>query len=361
MQMTSQVDTLFVNMHGVTLTLEADNPRLMGYASEHLKGLMGPPTATPNLHVKCFWTQGHWDAQANPFSTNGAFNIIGKRMLGNANDLIWLDTLRMDGLQLRFMASEEKRWTFEVAYCFHPEKGKLEKLPEYEYKKYFSLMSYLVYYPLTWYLERYRGWTLLHASALVSEKGGIIIGGLGGVGKTTACVALLQRVGFELVSENLLFTDGEFLYPCYEPIRLDEKSLAMLGDKPAKLTPMRFPEGLKKKWLFHLNSQTIPQKVKPLVLFLPQFTPRRFVKELAPELALEKIMAINRLTRELDDYYWYASALEMHWPWPGQAQQRIDALRHFVQQVRCIELGIDQTAGIEAMVKDILNCIEKLA
>ncbi len=98
-------------------------------------------------------------------------------MLGSADELVWLDTLRMKGLQLRFRR-QEGRFVFDVAYRFHPKEGKVSELLAYEHKKYFSLMRYLVYHPLIWYLERSRGWTLLHASALDSVEGGINVRGL---------------------------------------------------------------------------------------------------------------------------------------------------------------------------------------
>jgi len=347
---------LGVRMHGVMLNLESDHAPLLAYAAEHLHGFAGEPNANPDLTVKCRWSQSEWDPEANPFPTHGALNVIGKRMLGKADDLIWLDTLRMKGLQLRFRR-EAGNWFFDVAYCFHPKKEKLENLPEYEYKRYFSLMSYLVYYPLIWHLENFRGWTILHASALAGARGGIIIGGLGGVGKTTTCVALMQRPGIRLISENIIFTDGEFIYPCDEPIRLDEDSLAMLGENPKGLASMNFPEGLKDKTLFHLDMNAISEKVKPVALFLPQFSPRRYLTRLAPDMAAEKILAMNRLTRELDDYGWYASALEMHWPRVGQAQKRIEVLQRLTQRARCYELGIDRSAGVEAVVDDILKTL----
>jgi hypothetical protein len=358
---TSQSETkLGVRMHGVTLTLESNHAPLIAYAAEHLNGLVDTPVKTPDLAVRGEWSQGEWDAQANPFPADGALNVIGKRMLGNARELIWLDTLRMPGLQLRF-CRDRKPLLFEVAYRFSLKKEKLEKFPNYEYKRYFSLMSYLAYYPLIWYLENFRGWTVLHASALASARGGIIIGGLGGVGKSTTCIALMQRAGIELISENIIFTDGEFVYPCGEPIRLDEGSLAMLGENLQGLTPMIFPEGLKDKSLFHLRTSALPartfepEKVKPAVFFLPQFSPRRYMISLDPESAAEKMVAINRLTRELDDYGWYASALDMHWPHAGQASNRIEVLRRFAKNVRCFELGIDRSAGVEAVVEDILG------
>jgi hypothetical protein len=373
---------LGVRMHGVALTLETNHPPLLAYAAEHLNGLVETPAAAPDLKVKCYWSEGDGEAEANPFPDDGVMNVIGKRMLGNADELIWLDTLRMKGLQLRFRR-EHWQWTFEVAYRFHAKKEKIENLPEpalplarlealagrakalgrpgYEYKRYFSLMSYLVYYPLIWYLENSRGWTVLHASALAGAYGGIMIGGLGGVGKTTTCVALMQRDDIKLMAENIIFTDGEFIYPCYEPIRLDEGSLAMLGkDNPNGLIPMAFPEGLKDKWLFHIKTNTLPEKIKPALLFLPQFSRRRYLTQIAPELAAEKMVAMNHLTRELDDYAWYAAALDMHWPKVGQARHRIEVLRRFAEQAYCFELGIDRTAGVEAVVNDILGTAHSL-
>jgi hypothetical protein len=181
-------------------------------------------------------------------------NVIGKRMLGNDHELIWLNTLRLPGLQLRF-SREGDLLHFDVAYRYHSQK--IETTPDYEYTKYFSLMSYLVYYPLMWYLENFRGWTILHASALASANGGIIIGGLGGVGKTTTCVALLQRPGISLVSENLIFTDGDFVY-------LATSRSADAGSPCSAKIPGADSDGVsewaEEKWFFHLRTNGQSQK-----------------------------------------------------------------------------------------------------
>lgn len=351
---------LGVHMHGVRLTLEADNPRLIAYAREHLQGLVSEPVPAPDLLVKCYWSEGEWDPQANPFPADGALNTIGNRMLGRSDELIWLDTLRMRGLKLRFRRKGDQ-FVFEVAYRFHPKRAGVHSLAAYEYKKFFSLMRYLVYHPLIWYLRTFRGWTVMHASALDSAYGGIIIAGLAGVGKSTACVALMQRAGAQILSENIILTDGEFIYPCYEPIRLDEGSLALLGNQVGGLTRMRFPEGAKEKTLFHPLSRELPQKVKPVALFLPQFAPRHYLRQLSPGLAAAKVIAINALVRELDDYEWYAAALAYLWPEVGQAERPIPALPRLVKRVRCLELGIDPSAGVEAVVGDIVSVLSNPA
>jgi len=145
------VDRLGVRMHGINLTLQVNNPRLIDYARDHLGSLIVAPVEVPDLVVRCQWDDGEWDPEANPFPANGPLQVVGNRMLGSADELVWLDTLRMKGLQLRFRR-QEGRFVFDVAYRFHPKEGKVSELLAYEHKKYFSLMRYLVYHPLIWYL-----------------------------------------------------------------------------------------------------------------------------------------------------------------------------------------------------------------
>ncbi|RMG64755.1 MAG: hypothetical protein D6715_09215, partial [Calditrichaeota bacterium] len=200
-------------MHGVKLNLRCNEPALLAYARAHLGVLAGRAAKQPHIEVECLWQTGAWDPEANPFPSNGELNVIGKRMQGDAGQLIWLNTVRKKGLQLRF-AREDDRLFFQVAYTFDDKKKKGVEAQDYRYKKFFSLMSYLVYYPISWYLESTRGWAVVHASALRGENGAVLIAGLGGVGKTTTCVALMKEAGMALLSENLVYTDGVLVYPC---------------------------------------------------------------------------------------------------------------------------------------------------
>ena len=348
-------DAVDVAMHGVRLRLQSNHRPLLEYARNHLSTLAGRLEPPFHLQVRAYWLRGQWNPDSHPFPANGNLSILGKRMAGQKNELIWRNTLKMKGLQLRFSRNRNNTYTFDVVYYFNPKKEKLDRLPEYEYKKYFSLMSYMVYYPLMWYLERERGMVPLHASALQHDRGAILIGGLGGVGKTTTCVALMQIAGLRLIAENIVFTDGEAIYPCYEPIRLDEDSLGMLRNSRQKLAPMAFPEGLKEKWLFHYDTAELPQQVPPAAVFLPVFASGHGATAVAPEIAAEKMINMNRLTRELDDYEWYAAALNMIWPQPGLAARRAQTVARCFSRVPCYELIIDRRAGLQAVVEDIVQ------
>jgi hypothetical protein len=339
-------------MHGVTLRLATDHAPLAAYARQHLGRLAAAPGAEPDLEVVAHWSEGA-GGPGSAVDVPGP-EKIGKRMRGDEAGLQWLEPLRMKGLELHFRRLED-RWRFDIHYRYTPKPPEKQR-PHEEYKRYFSLMSYLVYYPLLWRLERTRGLVVLHASALASPHGGILIGGVGGVGKTTTCIALLRRPGISLLSENLVLTDGAAVYPCDEPVRLDAASIELLGEVPEALEPMAYPGGLKEKSLYHPVAPW-DRAVEPRAVFLPVFSERRGPRPLAPGVAAEKFVAMNRLAREVDDYAWYAAALDLHWPEPGVSARRIEALRMLAEHARCFELGIDRSAGVEAVVDDILEAV----
>lgn len=350
--------SLGVLLHGVRLNLHSEHAPLVEYAREHLGGASGlgtPVHADADLEVRCLWSEGARDDAANPFPAGAALERIGKRMLGNADELVWLDPQRMLGLQLRVRRSA-RGWAFDVAYRYHPGEKHRHDLREYEYKKYFSLMSWLVYYPVFWHLERTRGFTLVHAAALQTGMGAVLVGGLGGVGKTTLSMALSRQPGFTLGAENLSLTDGTTVLPCHEPIRLDPRSLELLGAMPS-LTPMRFPSGLKEKHLFHVRPAAAEPAWAPRALYLPHFSARR-VTRLSPGEAAERFLAMNRLTLEVDDYVWFASALDLHWPSPGLTARRTGAVEALTRRAACFDLGVDPTAGVAAAVADVLGSLD---
>jgi hypothetical protein len=348
-------------MHGVRLNLESAHDTLVAYAREHLGGLATDALADPDLEVRCLWSEGPRDDTRNPFPEEAGLERIGKRMLGSPDTLVWLDPQRMLGLQLRIQrrpggSRGENRWCFDVAYRYHPgEKHRLD-LAEYEYKKFFSLMSYLVYYPVFWHLERTRGCALVHAAALQTGVGAVLVGGLGGVGKTTLSMALSREPGFTLGAENLTLTDGAVVLPVHEPIRLDPQSLALLG-APQNLKPMRFPTGLKEKQLFHVLPAPEGSAWAPRALFLPHFSARR-VTRLSAAVAAERFLAMNRLTLEVDDFTWFASALDVHWPCPGLTARRTNAVEQLARRAACFDLGVDPTAGVAAAVADVLASLD---
>jgi tRNA-splicing ligase RtcB (3'-phosphate/5'-hydroxy nucleic acid ligase) len=343
------------DIHGVRVNVAADYDGLFNYLAMLLGSDACAPWESPHLDVSVTWRTEPLPEGASAFDGNGA-DGVGKRMLRRHDELVWFDTYRDKGLQLRFRA-RDGCYAFDVDYGYHPSARKLERYPDYERRKFFSLFRYVVHFPVAWYLQRTRGWTLLHASAVADGDRAVLVAGPGGAGKTTTCLGLMAA-GMDLVSENLLFSDGEHVFPLAEPIRLTDDSLALLDEIPVELEAVAQGGGLKHKTMFRWPQAASAEPVRPAAVFLPCFVDAGYVRPLAADLACEVIHAANRLTLELNDYDWYTAALDLMWPAPGGVGRQYRVLQRLTASTPCYTLGIDRRAGVEPVVSRIVAVLE---
>jgi hypothetical protein len=344
-----------LEVHGVTLNVSSNFEPLLDYLGKLLEWDVRPAWDAPDLDMTGTWRAEPPLEGESAFSENDCVSGFGKRMRLAHDELVWFNTHRDKDLQLRFRR-RERQILFDVGYFYHPTAEKLARYPDYRQRKFFKLARYLVHFPVAWHLERTRAWTLLHASAVAADGEAVLVAGPGGAGKTTTCVGLMARAGVRLLTENLLFTDGRHVFPMREPIRLTEDSLALLGEHHRRtLVPLGLAGGAKGKTLFKLPNDEVSQPVRPAALFIPQFTAQGSVKPLAPEVATELLWATNRLTLELNDYYWYTAALDLLWPAGGHLVRPLSALARLTAGTPCYALGIDRSAGVEPVVERVLD------
>jgi hypothetical protein len=275
----------------------------------------------------------------------------------STRELVWFDVHRDKELQLRFRR-QGAVFAFDVDYVYRPTPKKLAKYPDYERRKFFSVLQYLLYFPIAWFLERTRGWRLLHASAVVAGDRAVLVAGPGGVGKTTTCLALVALAGMRFVAENLLFIDGEQIHPVPEPIRLTDESLRLLGDEPIELEDLSAVLGSRKhKFLFRLPLSAETAVVRPAAIFIPQFSDAGSIHPIPPGIASELLNATNRLTLEINDYSSYTAALDLLWPQAGNGQRQVRVIERMTASTPCYALGIDRAAGVKPVVERISECI----
>lgn len=348
---------LGIQLHGVRLNLSCNFDELVDY----LQNLLGPdihkPWASPDIEVSGTWRTEPAQLEKSAFADDTCEEGFGKRMRLSQDELVWFDTHRDKDLQLRFRRRGQAMH-FDVDYCYHPSAKKLERFPDYKQRKFFTLARYLVHFPVAWHLGRTREWVLVHASAVAAGEEAIMVAGPGGAGKTTTCVGLMGRPGVRLVTENLLFTDGEHIFPLLEPIRLTDDSMALFDARQLKaLLPLGVAGGSKHKSLFHLPYDPTAPPARPVALFIPRFTERGFIKPMLGGVAAELVVASNRLTLELNDYDWYTAALDLLWPAPGHAARQVEVIERLAAHTSCYELGIDRSAGVSAVVDRIVECV----
>jgi hypothetical protein len=350
------VETIGIRAHGVTLNLACDSRELLDFVAGIVPGLVGPPGDDPDLEVRSWWLEAPMERGRSWFGDATGLGALGNRMHVAPDDLVWFKTHRDPDLQLRFRR-QDGRLVFDVAYCFQPKKRKQEAYPDLKHKTFFGLLRHLVHFPMAWHLERTRGWSLLHASAVAWGDGAVLVAGPGGAGKTTTCLALAARAGRPLLGENLLFCDGAWIHPIAEPIRLTGESLALLGDSLDSLDAREIPSDLQRKAMFHVPPAGA-DRARAKAVFLPRFAERGFARLVEPDVACELIAAGQRLTLELGDYVGYASALDLLWPQAGRSRIEGEVLRRLSAAAPCWVLGIERRSGVDPVVDRILCCLE---
>jgi hypothetical protein len=163
--------------------------------------------------------------------------------------------------------------------------------------------------------------------------------------------------GMRLLTENLVFCDGQQVFPVCEPIRLTAESLELLGESAKQLESFESVGGLKHKSMFVPPMDPDPAGVRAEIVFLARFSSPGFARLIPRTVARELIRATNVLTLELNDFYWYAAALDLLWPPVGPT--RADPLERLTATTPCYSLGIDRATGVEPVVARILDCLGK--
>ena len=172
---------------------------------------------------------------------------------------------------------------------------------------------------------------------------------------TTTAVSLLAQPGAKLASENLIFHDSSHIYSCYEPIRLDDQSVELLGERRSILSECAIPDGANHKNVYHVKRNAVVDACEASALFVPRFTQQGYIRPLELDRCMEMLVAFNELTREVNDYYWFAATLNVLWAAPGSLERRAATLRSLLERVNRFEIGIDRTLGVEPVVRGILE------
>jgi hypothetical protein len=193
-----------VRMHGVRLNLRCDHEPQLRYTAELLGAHVCEPWERPDIEVASTWRVGSKSEEPELTFDVSELDAYGKRMYLGPDEVVWSDTFRDKDLQLRFRR-QGALLRCDVAYRYLPSTKKLAKYEDYEQKKFFDLLRYLVFFPISWHLRRTRGWELIHASAVASESGAVLIAGPGGGVSTT----LRSPPGRACApTENLVFCDA---------------------------------------------------------------------------------------------------------------------------------------------------------
>lgn len=357
MEHSGSYHTVQLKCIGVVIEVKSNHEPLINYIKEHVRPLVQKTDQPkPHVHIQIHWQEvqdGKGFPLLNLAETRDA-QRVGKRLYRVDTKFLWTDIIRAKNMVLLFSLKED-RLRLQYDYYFELPQKKLDRNPDYRYEKYFSLLKYFLYFPLIWYQEQFYQRYLLHASGVILNDSGIALGGVGGVGKTTACIALLSHPHTKLLSENLIFYDENNLYQLYEPIRLDDHSLGLLDNNKKALLPANLPEGTRAKKLFHIHPSYLKEQATARLVILPEFASNSETRLLSAKTAFNSLENYNMLTREVNDYYWFAATLNLLRPSHSITRQRQSSLQKLLDRVPAYQLLIDRSKGTEPVVREIKN------
>ena len=217
-----------------------------------------------------------------------------------------------------------------------------------------GLLYYIIFIPFFYYLERFRNLFLLHASAIKYHEKGVILSGLGGIGKSTFSFGTLLLKGCTFISYNLIFYDYQNIYSCPEPIALDTRSIDILKDVTNLLIPKRFEFTHGRMW-YKIKQEAISSEAIPKYLFWLQCGNENKILPLDKDTCIRHLSNINLLAKEVREYYILAAAFDLVLPKSLSRNSYGKTLTSLLSSVDCFVLQFKPGDDLETVFNKTLN------
>jgi len=341
--------TITVSLHQLRLALATNHERLLTLGRAYLDSLLAEGHGETHIDVTL-----DWDTVLSPDS-RADLEPLGRRLWVGDDRLQHAEIHQVPGLQME-VAWKGSRLVVRATYAWPNRRTKwlASVIPVIEEKVLVSLIYYLVYFPYTWYLEWSAGWTLLHASALATPKGGVILSGLPGCGKSTAALAAIGIPGWQILSDNLLLTDGDQVFAFPEPVHVDAKARNLIGNLAHLVRPTgrHFSH---RRQDFEITPNGRRSSTRPLALGFLHLGHETAVAAVPPSSAARRLMANDYLAKEWMAYQETAAAMHQVWPSVGDQQRRQQTIETLTLGIPCFEVTIARDAPIRDEIQQVFR------
>lgn len=231
--------------------------------------------------------------------------------------------------------------------------SRLKQRPQH--MDFFEIGYFLFYYPLFWSLENFKGIFPMHASCVDTPKGGIIIAGLPGSGKSVTSLALWSKYSDNrLLSDNIILHDRQDVYACPEPIRLHAEGKQLVGDDRLARIDAKDRKSSKGFYMVRKGRSEIS---KPAIFLLIRLSEKYSLKEIDTEAAVKMAFNQNLQGAELLNYFEYASLLSFLNTEKSIFKERMDTLNTLFKGMRSFSLSVPRNKPIDPVLTNILNLL----
>ncbi len=300
-------------LHGVRVRIESELPAFADYARAALEPWIVADSGKFDIRSRLQWREGmpprHKESGAA--GGDGFDPMIWTRrpdrdlFLGEAGAQ-WLRIDDFPDLQME-LAMKDERLDVTGRYFFHlATGGRAETLQRIRHRsqleqmrgrRFSTLLYYLFYHPLLWWLSRGAGWNVLHASAVATRIGAVVLVGMPGCGKSSLSVAMLADSDHRMLSDNLLLHDGYRVMACPELLLLDERSRRLAGAGAARLTQTGEKRVFARDAYRTSDIELMPQRAA--VLLHVERSSEFQLKPLVPRESAARLRSANTMAKEM--------------------------------------------------------------
>jgi hypothetical protein len=357
-----------VTVAGVRVRFRTTFPALAAYARAHLAPLLTADDGDAEISSDLIWIEGLPPHDSGAvFPSEGELDRIDRDLYRGQTSLAWprIDDFR--DLKLRFLIDGD-RLSITGHYYFHLSNHTRRdavkrlvywrRLPGERRRAFTTLLYYLIYYPCLWWLETRRAIHPLHGGAVAMPGGGVLLAGLGAVGKSTLTVALAGAEDTRFLSDTFVLYDRARLYPMKEPILLDAWSRKWLGPAGASLHEVASPYnyGYRRRG-FHIDPGRCAESAPLGLALFPHRAARSALRELSLEDAVARITASNEISKDLRRYWTFAAVLNLLEGGRLSAERRRTDLARLLRDVPSYEIGLANTVRRDEIVERVRSLL----
>lgn len=338
-----------VRLAGVELTLRSNAAPFLEYAAHHLAPVQRIEGGDrPMIRARLRWHECAPVDRDARYPQLRNLQRLDRDLYRGDGILYWFRVdelpdlhlvLSWNGVQLRIEADYYHRLS-NLRYRDAVKRAVYRRrLPELRRRRFTTLLYYLVYYPIFWYLEHDAGFHPMHAGGVEIDGRTLVFAGPSGVGKSTLVSSLGTAPGLRLLSDTFLLQRGVDLLAVPEPLLLDDWSRRWLGKGAAALQPIDHRYCLGRQGFHCASPEHLTAKGTACAIVFPQRSSVECVRRLAADEVRGRVRAGDLMVNDLRRYWGFAAIMESLRPRP-LISAREASLARLAAAVPAFEVGL---------------------
>lgn len=210
---------IYLNVHGINIEVKTKNDEFSHFVKENYSTFLTNSLTKTDIVV-------HFSQEAMEIAKKNSVSHshVGNGIQINKDSVYWKN-------EFGFHIFVERQQSQMEVFSYHNELIEGQERNE-RYKNYQRCMRWTIHYPLFTLLQYDRGWGILHGAAATNGQQTIVFCGLNKIGKSTIATYLCCEKEYNILTDNYLLYDSDYIYAFPEVIRLGDRPTHTFGLEP---------------------------------------------------------------------------------------------------------------------------------